>query len=71
MASIDAEIRIRDNDRWRDDDYRIYSDFDLEMEDDDDRYRSRITAQGDINGGGDRIRLNTTNGDIYIRKSNR
>lgn len=71
MASIDAEIRIRDNDRWRDDDYRIYSDFDLEMEDDDDRYRSRITAQSDINGGGNRIRLNTTNRDIYIHKLNR
>jgi hypothetical protein len=41
------------------------------MEDDDDRYRSRITAQGDINGGGDRIRLNTTNRDIYIHKLNR
>jgi DUF4097 and DUF4098 domain-containing protein YvlB len=70
-ASIDAEIRIRGNDRWRDDDYRIYSDFDLDMEDDVDKYRNRITAQGDINGGGDRIRLNTTNGDIYIRKLNR
>lgn len=70
-ATIDAEIRIHGNDRWRDDDYRIFSDFDLNIDGEEDRRRSRITAQGDINGGGNRIRLDTTNGDIHIRKLRR
>ena len=75
-ATIDAEIRIHDNDhgrRYRD--YQIYSDFDINIgdgdgEEDDRRGRDswRVTASGDINGGGDRIRLTTTNGDIHIRK---
>jgi hypothetical protein len=46
-------------------DYQIYSDFPLKI----DGAGSRlITATGKINGGGDLIKLNTTNGDIRIRK---
>ena len=28
---------------------------------------SKITAKGDINGGGDKMTLSTTNGDIHIK----
>ena len=44
--------------------YRITSDFPLDI----DSGSRRITAQGKLNGGGDLIRLRTTNGDIEIRK---
>jgi DUF4097 and DUF4098 domain-containing protein YvlB len=75
-ATIDAEIRVRDNDSgWGRRDYEILSDFDIPVEedsgkDDDRRWRddSRVTARGDINGGGDRIKLSTANGDIHILK---
>ena len=70
-ASIDAEIRLRDNNGWRDDDYRIFSDFDIEIDGEDSGRRGRVTGRGDLNGGGDLIRLNTTNGDIHIKKLNR
>lgn len=46
-------------------DYQIYSDFPLTIKGEE---SSRITAKGDINGGGDKILLSTTNGDIYIKK---
>jgi hypothetical protein len=46
-------------------DYQIYSDFPLTIKGEE---SSRITAKGDINGGGDRIQLSTTDGDIYIKK---
>ena len=62
------------------DDYDIYSDFPLEIVREGDEaagksYRKLfrkvngiITAEGDINGGGDSIILETTNGDIRIKK---
>jgi len=61
-ATLDAELEIR---RKVSRDYQIYSDFPLKI----DGAGSRlITATGKINGGGDLIKLNTTNGDIRIRK---
>ena len=50
---------------FADHDYQIHSDFPLSIKDED---RNSITAKGDINGGGDSIQLNTTDGDIYIKK---
>ena len=61
------------------DEYDIYSDFPLNIVREGDEagkshrkfYRKvngAITAEGDINGGGDSISLETTNGDIYIKK---
>ena len=51
---------------WRADrDYQIYSDFPLSIEGEG---SDRITAKGEINGGGDIIDIRTTNGDIYIKK---
>ena len=60
-ATIDAELEIR---RRVGGDYRIYSDFPLVIKDED---SNRISGRGDINGGGDLIKLRTTNGDIHIR----
>lgn len=54
---------------WRD--YKIYSDFPISIDDDDDsgwRGRRVLRGEGDINGGGDEIRIETTNGDIRIKK---
>jgi hypothetical protein len=59
-ADIDAESRLERPRRK----YRITSDFPLDI----DSGSRRITAQGKLNGGGDLIRLRTTNGDIEILK---
>lgn len=63
-ATIDAEVRIQRRARRN---YKIISDFPIEIEGDEKGTR-RITGRGTINGGGDLIRLRTTNGDIEIRK---
>lgn len=60
-ATVDARLRIT---RSAKRDYRIYSDFPLTIQGE---KSDRITGKGDINGGGDRIQLSTTNGDIYIK----
>ena len=66
-ATIDAEIKYRRR-SWED--YEITSDFSLQIttEDEDSRYRI-IRARGDINGGGDPIRLRSGGGNIRIRKN--
>jgi hypothetical protein len=60
-ASFDVELKIT---RWADEDYEILSDFPLSI----DKSGRGVMCSGDINGGGDPIRLKTTNGDIEIRK---
>jgi len=77
-ASIDATIRITRN-GW--DDYTIYSDFPIKIQDKRDyedynrrsrrerRYRE-VIGTGEINGGGNIITIRTTNSDIIIRKIN-
>ena len=69
-ATFDIELEITRR-AWRD--YKIYSDFPLTISDDDDGWRGDkiIVGKGDINGGGDRIRISTTNGDIRIKKIRR
>ena len=61
-ATVSASLRITRSARR---DYRIYSDFPLAIKGE---KSNRITADGKLNGGGDRVVLNTTNGDIYIKK---
>lgn len=61
-ATVDAKLKIS---RRAKRDYRIYSDFPLTIKGDG---SSKISAQGEINGGGNKIRLSTTNGDIHIKK---
>ncbi|TQV72089.1 DUF4097 domain-containing protein [Aliikangiella marina] len=61
-ATVSASLRVTRNSRR---DYKIYSDFPLTIKGEDSK---RITAEGDLGGGGDRVRLTTTNGDIYIKK---
>mgnify|MGYP003974854265 FL=1 len=61
-ATIDAELRIEGRPHRK---YEIISDFPIEI--DGERGR-RITGEGAINGGGDLIKLRTTNGDIEIKK---
>ncbi len=56
VANLEVTRRARD-------DYRIYTDFPLSIREDDD---GNILGRGDINGGGDRIYLETTNSDINI-----
>jgi DUF4097 and DUF4098 domain-containing protein YvlB len=60
-ASISAELEIT---RSAKRDYRIYSDFPLTIKGE---KSDMVTANGDINGGGDKVTLETTNGDIYIK----
>lgn len=66
-ATIEAEIKFRRR-SWED--YKITSDFPLTITtNDEDDYRYRIIrATGDINGGGDTIRLETGGGNIHILK---
>jgi hypothetical protein len=59
-ATIDADLVTRSSR-----DYRIYSDFPITINNTD---NNKIKAKGDINGGGDKIRLSTINGDIHIKK---
>jgi DUF4097 and DUF4098 domain-containing protein YvlB len=61
-ASVAATLKITRSARR---DYRIYSDFLLTINGED---SSKITASGDINGGGDKVTLSTTNGDIHIKR---
>ena len=76
-ATIDAEVKIGTSGFWKRDDYRVHSDFDLSGNNAEshDRTRARVSGRsgyarvaGDINGGGDLIRIETTNSDIKIRK---
>jgi hypothetical protein len=64
--SVEAYIRLRSRD-WDDDEdrYDVRSDFKAESHDKDDR---AIRARYVINGGGKVIKLETTNGNIEIRK---
>lgn len=64
-ATISAEIRR--NSRWNRNE--IYSDFPLTGEDT--GSERALRKSGDINGGGDEIILETTGGDIYIKKNRR
>lgn len=67
-ATLEAEIHLERSWFGRDQEYRIDSDFDLDEQEEDTRDRRTIRASGDINGGGNRIRLETSGGDIQIRK---
>lgn len=61
-ATVSANLKIS---TFANRDYQIYTDFQLTIEGEE---GDRISARGDINGGGDRIQLNTTDGDIFIKK---
>ncbi|MDE2998880.1 MAG: DUF4097 family beta strand repeat-containing protein [Gemmatimonadota bacterium] len=78
-ATIDAEIKIDPSGFWRRRDYRIYSEFDLFGNAIDGgptrtwawvsgRLSARARVKGDLNGGGDEIRIETTHGNIKIKK---
>ena len=76
-ATIDAEVKIGTSGFWKRGDYRVHSDFDLSGNNAEshDRTRARVSGgagyarvAGDINGGGDLIRIETTNSNIKIRK---
>lgn len=67
-ATLEAEIHLERSWFGRDKEYRIDSDFDLEEQEEETRNRRTIRATGDINGGGNRIKLETSGGDIQIRK---
>ncbi|MGX5172478.1 DUF4097 family beta strand repeat-containing protein [Aliikangiella sp. IMCC44653] len=61
QATVSATLRITRNAHR---DYRIYSDFPLSIKGEN---SDKVTANGKLNGGGDKIDLKTTNGDIYIK----
>lgn len=72
-ATIAAEIRLLGPSS----DYTISSDFDVRIEEKDEKSKRKglfsnwshtVTATGDINGGGSKIELTTTEGDIVIEK---
>jgi len=60
-ATVEAELNIT---RSAKRDYRIYSDFPLSIKGE---KSDTVTADGKLNGGGDKISLETTNGNIYIK----
>ncbi|MBM4168700.1 MAG: DUF4097 domain-containing protein [Ignavibacteria bacterium] len=64
-ATIDATIELRHSWGWGRKDYEIKSDFKADSYDKDD---DRIEATYKLNGGGERITLKTSNGNIVIRK---
>lgn len=66
-ASVEATIRIRGWWRARSEDYDIRSDF-PESSKTIDKDEQEIQASYKINGGGDPITLETSNGNIDIRK---
>ncbi|MGY8823369.1 MAG: DUF4097 family beta strand repeat-containing protein [Candidatus Latescibacterota bacterium] len=63
-ATVYAELRIQKR-GWSSKDYDIYSDSKLDI---DKKEGDLISARGKINGGGNMVRLRTTNGDINIEK---
>jgi len=67
-ATINAEIKLSGS-SWGDSDYDIYSDFSLEKEEQKSGKRvEAIHSHGKINGGGDLINIQTSNGNIKILK---
>jgi DUF4097 and DUF4098 domain-containing protein YvlB len=66
-ATINAQIRTsrKNYERKR---YDIYSDFPLTKTKPEDYGKVIIKSEGDINGGGDMVRLETSGGDIHIKK---
>lgn len=58
-ATVRAELEVSRRSRG---DYRIYTDFPLTVQEDD----GDIVGRGDINGGGNPIRLSTNNSDIHL-----
>lgn len=71
-ASFDIEIEYTRDSR---EDYRIRSDFDLEVEEDqewDNRFLKRdvkrIRGKGETEGGDNEIRIRTVNGNVTVRK---
>ncbi len=56
---------------WRDEVGHIYSDFGLNQSEWGVFFYIQSEASGEINGGGDRIRLRTNSGNIYIKEKNR
>ncbi len=72
-ATVQAVLKITERARDR---YEIISDFPLTTKEETGegwgrRIEKVIRATGDLNGGGDRIELETTNGNIRIRKLQR
>lgn len=66
-ATIDATIRIQGGWWHRDEEYDIQSDFTAESKNVD-KDEQEIHAVYKLNGGGDKITIETTNGNIEIRK---
>ena len=64
-ATIDARLHIE---RKVGRDYRIYSDFPITIQGEGTKL---LTGKGEANGGGNTIYLETTNGDIYIKKGSK
>ena len=73
-ASIEAEVSSGGlvlSRLWRDEVGRLQSDFGLNKSEFGVLHYNRIKAHGDINGGGDLIRLESTSGNVFIRKRGR
>jgi hypothetical protein len=74
--SVDFDIKLTLTHRAADDDYKIISDFPVEIEksgawEDTDRSARRfIYGTGKVSGGKNKIRIDTVNGDIIIKKGN-
>jgi DUF4097 and DUF4098 domain-containing protein YvlB len=66
-ASVIAEISLGKDNRYRKR-YDIFSDFPLSKTETEEKGNKIIRSQGDINGGGDKVYLRTSGGNINIKK---
>lgn len=67
-ATIHAEIRLDRNRRyWKR--YDILSDFPLTKKTTSENQKPALVSEGEINGGGSMIYLNTSNGNISLKKA--
>ena len=71
--SIDFDIEIRVTRDVKDKDYAIQSDFDVQVKDDRDtnsrNRHSTIRGTGKVNGGKNKMKIRTTNGNVIIKES--
>ena len=71
---VDIQITVKDEDRY--DKYKIVSDFQLKEDHSSGEWKEshhnrgkHINGTGTINGGGNKIKIRTINGNVYLKKS--
>lgn len=66
---MDVDIKITVTDREDVNDYKIVNDFQIkEDRTDRDGHKRYVKGTGTVNGGGNKIKIRTINGNVYLRK---